>query len=45
MTNDAPKVMPKMPDDMLKKCPKELREGVLGPDQNRVIMHDDGGPP
>ena len=41
MTNDALKVMPKMPDDVFKKYAKELREGVLEPDKNRVIKHDD----
>ncbi len=41
MTNDALKVMPKMPEDVFKKYAKELREGVLEPDKNRVIKHDD----
>jgi hypothetical protein len=41
MTNDALKVMPKMPGDIFKKHAKELREGSVEPDKNRVIRHDD----
>jgi len=41
MTNDALRVMPKMPDDIFKKHAKELREGAMEPDKNRVIKHDD----
>ena len=41
MTNDALKVMPKIPDDIFKKHAKELREGSVEPDKNRVIRYDD----
>jgi hypothetical protein len=41
MTNDALKIMPKMPDDLFRKNAKELRTGALEPDKNKIIKHDD----
>ena len=32
MTNDALKVMPRLPDDLFKKNAKELKEGALEPE-------------
>jgi hypothetical protein len=41
MTEDAIKLVPKMPNDIFEIYASELKSGVLEPDKNRVIDHTD----